>query len=125
MDYFTQEEKTCRCGCGLNLVDKVENTDFKLALNSARELYGKPIIATCMTRCEKHNREVGGVDGSAHKDGRAIDIACNDYHEREKLVESLMKAGFRRFELSPVHVHADMKRGASPVILIKTDHGIV
>lgn len=124
VDYFSLGEKSCPC-CGLNMVD--ENPDFLRALNSARSIYGSEMNATSMTRCPKHNRRVGGVGGSAHVDGRAADIACSDPAERLKMVMAFLAAGFRRIEISPVHVHVDMKQGENVrnVLLLKTERGIV
>lgn len=118
MDHFTEEEKTCNCGCGLNLVDR--NPEFLRALNTARDLYGAPMNATSMTRCEKHNREIGGAPHSAHLDGRAADIRCSNNEDRINMVKCLIAAGFRRIELSPVHIHVDMKQGARDMLMLKS-----
>ena len=115
-NHFTEDERRCPC-CGLDKTG--ENPDFMRALNSAREIYGKPMDATSMTRCAKHNTEIGGAKRSAHLLGRAIDIQCNDPHERAAMHDALFMAGFRRFEFSAVHVHADMKPDAESMILIK------
>ena len=122
-DFFTDEEKTCHCGCGLNLVD--QNPDFLKALNSARELYGLPMDATCMTRCPAHNAEIGGAAQSAHMDGRAAAIAVHDPGERMHMIRCFIAAGFHRIEVSAVHIHVDAKRGARDVFLLKTGEGIV
>lgn len=122
-NYFSEAEQSCHCGCGLNRA--AENPDFMAALNTARELYGRPIRVTSMTRCKAHNRAIGGASNSTHLQGRAVDIACNDPADRAALHDALWKAGFRRFEFSAVHVHADMRPGARPVILLKTERGIV
>lgn len=121
-DYFSLKEKSCHCGCGLNLVD--QNQDFLLALNTARALYGKPMIAESMTRCVRHNLEVGGTPGSAHQMGRAIDIKCTNPRDRFEMIMALISAGFRRFEIKPTDVHADMKQGAPNVLIIKTEGGL-
>lgn len=114
-DYFSKKEKSCPC-CGLDLVS--QNVDFLTKLNSARAIYRKPLIVTSMTRCPKHNKEVGGSPGSAHLDGRAVDIRCSGGIERFKIFNALYLAGFRRFEFSSVHIHADMKFGAENTMLI-------
>jgi uncharacterized protein YcbK (DUF882 family) len=123
IDHFTLEEKTCHCGCGLNLVD--QNPDFLAALNTAREIYGKEMNAESMTRCVRHNLEIGGAPHSAHLEGRAVDIRCPNKTERMEMVMALLTAGFRRFELKETDVHADMKRDAIVMLAIKTDKGIV
>lgn len=122
MDYFTDEEKSCP-DCGLNLVDR--NPDFLQALNTARELYGKPMNAESMTRCEKHNREIGGAPHSAHMDGRAADIECHGTRDRALLVFALFAAGFRRLELKRGNVHCDMKRDAPDMLTYLTDEGML
>lgn len=122
MDYFTEKEKQCPC-CGLNLVDR--NHDFLRALNTSRDLYGRVMEATSMTRCEQHNAEIGGAPRSAHLEGRAVDIRCTDPEDRINMVKCMIAAGFRRIECSGVHVHADMKKGARDVLLIKTERGLV
>jgi len=113
-DYFTKEEKTCHCGCGLNLVDR--NPRFLQMLNSARELYGKPMVATSMTRCKKHNKAVGGAAASEHLNGLAADIRCSDYYERLAMLEAFWIVGFRRFEISAVHIHVDFSATKRPFL---------
>ena len=105
MDYFTEEEKQCPC-CGLNLVDR--NPKFLQMLNTARDLYGKPMNATSMTRCSSHNRAVWGAPHSEHLLGVAADIACAESDEREAMIHAFYMAGFRRFEISAAHIHVDL-----------------
>jgi hypothetical protein len=124
-DWFSVEEKTCHCGCGLNLVD--QNPDFLQALNSAREIYGKPMDANSMTRCARYNKAISTATKSGHLEGRAVDIACRDPRERLPMIMALLAAGFRRIEISAVHVHADMKRSEPnpECLLLKTEKGLV
>ena len=67
--YFKDEEFKCPC-CGLNL----EKDGIKRIADEIREHFGRPAIITSGTRCAKHNKEVGGVAGSYHTTGNAIDI---------------------------------------------------
>lgn len=67
--YFKDSEFNCPC-CGLNL----EKNGIKRIADEIREHFGKPAIITSGTRCVKHNKEVGGVAGSYHTIGNAIDI---------------------------------------------------
>jgi peptidoglycan hydrolase-like protein with peptidoglycan-binding domain len=67
--YFKDSEFKCPC-CGLNL----EKNGIKQIADEIREHFGRPAIITSGTRCVKHNREVGGVAGSYHTTGNAIDI---------------------------------------------------
>ena len=67
--YFKDSEFACPC-CGLNL----EKDGIKRIADEIREHFGRPAIITSGTRCIKHNKEVGGVAGSYHTTGNAIDI---------------------------------------------------
>lgn len=71
--YFKDSEFACPC-CGLNL----EKDEIKRIADEIREHFGQPAIITSGTRCAKHNKEVGGVDGSFHTTGNAIDIVVQN-----------------------------------------------
>lgn len=49
-----------------------------LVLDTAREMFGKPIIITSGYRCERLNKSVGGAYNSQHLQGLACDIVVND-----------------------------------------------
>ncbi len=68
-EYFSDKELNCRCGCGLTI-----GPQMRELLNKLREEYGKPIYVISGARCEGHNRSVGGVSGSRHTKGRAVDL---------------------------------------------------
>ena len=68
--YFKDSEFTCKCGCGLNL----QKNGIKRIADEIREHFGKPAIISSGTRCVKHNKAIGGVAGSYHTTGNAIDI---------------------------------------------------
>lgn len=68
--HFKKSEFTCKCGCGLN---NIQLEVVKIA-DEVREHFGSPAIVTSGTRCEKHNKEVGGVSNSRHLKGKAIDM---------------------------------------------------
>lgn len=77
--YFKYSEFTCHCGCGYNRVD----IRLVKILDNIREHYGKPAIITSGVRCEKHNREVGGVEGSWHTKRKAADFYINGVSSSE------------------------------------------
>jgi uncharacterized protein YcbK (DUF882 family) len=66
-----------------NLMALVENV-----LEPAREKLGGPIIVNSGYRCERHNREVGGVANSQHLRGEAADIHCADNERLAKIIEA-------------------------------------
>ena len=69
-DHFSQQEFTCKCGCGEVLIDM----QLVYGLEVLRRLLRKPIIINSAYRCEAHNKAVGGVDNSQHRLGTAADI---------------------------------------------------
>ena len=69
--HFQKSEFTCKCGCGF---DDIDIRLVKL-LEQIRSHFGdNPLIITSGCRCAKHNRNVGGVQGSRHVLGKASDF---------------------------------------------------
>ena len=93
--YFKDSEFTCECGCGLNL----EKDGIKKIADEIREHFGRPMIITSGTRCVKHNREVGGVQGSYHTTGNAIDFVIPGVNVKEyaDFCKQLVKQGKARY----------------------------
>ena len=60
-----------------------------------REAYGKPIIVTSGSRCEKLNKAVGGAASSQHVKGEAADIrsVADTPEENQKLFDLIVKLG--------------------------------
>lgn len=80
--HFKKSEMTCKCGCGLN------NTDLRLmqVLENIRSHFGnRPIIITSGCRCYRHNKEVGGVEGSRHVLGKAVDFYISNVRVEDNL----------------------------------------
>lgn len=78
--YFKDSEFNCPC-CGKNIM----KNGIKQIADEIREHFGRPAIITSGTRCEKHNREVGGVSNSYHLTGNAIDIYVQGISGQELL----------------------------------------
>lgn len=93
--YFKDSEFTCECGCGLNL----EKDGIKRISDEIREHFGRPMIITSGTRCVKHNREVGGVQGSYHTTGNAIDFVIPGVSSSEVLAycKTIVNSGRARY----------------------------
>lgn len=101
--FFKKEEFSCPC-CGLfNLTD--EMIDF---VNKVRIDFGSPMIINSGTRCDKHNKMVGGVSESSHLKGLAIDVKCLVNEMRSKLVKSAYKNGCKRIGISSSFIHLDI-----------------
>ena len=101
--HFKYDEFKCPC-CREN------KTSHKLIdlLDQAREKAGIAFVITSGYRCEKHNREVGGVENSAHTKGLAADIQCLNSQDRYRIVKALLEVGFRRIGIGRTFIHVDI-----------------
>lgn len=68
--------KEFECSCSYPDCNEVKISMLHIArLQKLRNEWGKPIHINSAYRCEKHNRDVGGVPGSQHVLGLATDLA--------------------------------------------------
>lgn len=81
ISHFKKSEFTCKCGCNLNNI----NVSMVEVMENIRNHFNKPVIITSGTRCEKHNREVGGTTNSKHLDGKACDFVVSGVPNYEVL----------------------------------------
>ncbi len=103
--FFNKNEFNCRC-CGKRII----SDNLVLKLDLARELAETPFVITGGYRCPKHNREVGGVENSAHVKGMAVDIGDTDNVARLNILRGLIIAGFRRIGIGKDFIHADIDK---------------
>lgn len=81
------------------------------ALREAERLYGSFITVTSAYRSPEWNAQVGGVPGSYHISGEAIDIRMPvNATQLAKLIWALSNAGFRGMGVYKDHVHADIRQ---------------
>jgi uncharacterized protein YcbK (DUF882 family) len=74
---FWRSEFACPDGCGFNTVD----AELIVVLEHLRlVLRNHPITITSGCRCQQHNHDVGGADGSEHMNGKAADIVVVGIH---------------------------------------------
>ena len=66
---FLQSELKCPC-CN----KYVPNVALLILLEDVRRFFNSPVLISSSTRCEKHNKDVGGSKGSWHLTGHAADI---------------------------------------------------
>lgn len=72
--YFTRSEFRCRCG---KYCDGFPAEPEQLLVEQAeivREHFGAPVYISSGVRCAQHNANVGGVEGSRHRSGKAMDF---------------------------------------------------
>lgn len=80
------------------------------ALKEAERLYGQYIHVTSAHRTAEHNAQVGGVPGSYHLSGEAVDIRMPENSKQlAKLVWAMSQAGFKGFGLYSTHCHFDIR----------------
>tara|TARA_R100001443_G_scaffold66220_1_gene75331 strand:+ start:382 stop:759 length:378 start_codon:yes stop_codon:yes gene_type:complete len=84
--------------------------EFLFKLDEARMMAGTPFKITSGYRTEAHNKKVGGVKGSSHTKGCAVDIAINSGLQRSVIVCALAKAGFTRIGIAKTFVHVDLDK---------------
>lgn len=99
--YFKLSDFACKC-CGENKIDPV----FVDMLEAARNFAGVPFVINSGYRCEKHNKAVGS-SADNHPSGEAADISCTEGPMRMKIIEALIRAGFRRIGFHKSFIHAD------------------
>jgi len=66
------------------------------------------MIITSGFRCEKHNKEIGGVENSAHLKGIAADVRYDDSSHKFMLIEAFLKVGFKRIGIYDSFIHVDL-----------------
>ena len=109
MKWFKEKEFACKC-CGQLPPLARENVKALVSevLDPVREQLGKPIVVNSGYRCEKHNKDVGGVRNSQHLRGEAADIHCED---NEKLKQLIIENGkFDQLITYPTFLHVSYKR---------------
>lgn len=80
---LSHDEFRCKCAyadCTYTLV----HPDLISVWNMVRAKFGAPLKVNSGYRCQRHNRNVGGVEDSRHKKGQAIDISFEGMEEKEK-----------------------------------------
>ena len=87
MKWFKEKEFACKC-CGQLPPLARENVKALVSevLDPVREKLGMPIVVNSGYRCEKHNKDVGGVRNSQHLRGEAADIHCQDNERLKQLI---------------------------------------
>ncbi len=107
--HFKPREFTCSCD-GLCDHPDVISPEFVAKLDEIRERIGLPVTVTSGTRCERHNRKVGGKPHSAHlpKNGvsHAADIKCSDSAYRFAFLSAALPL-FKRIGVGKEFIHVD------------------
>jgi uncharacterized protein YcbK (DUF882 family) len=87
--------------------------EFVAKLDMARHKAGIPFIITSGKREPGDNATVGGVQDSAHLQGRAVDLHSSDSRSHYKIIKAALETGINRVGYytdghgTPTHVHLD------------------
>lgn len=108
--YFKREEFRCKCGgkhCD-GFPAEMDKTLIRTA-DRVREHFGKRMIVSSGVRCETHNANVGGVPGSRHKLGKAMDF-CVDGFSAASVLDYVQKLPEVRYSyaIDSNYVHMDV-----------------
>lgn len=80
---------------------------FLKKLDKARGIAGIPFKLTSTYRSPAYNKKIGGVNGSSHTKGCAVDISCTRSRDRFIIITALLAVGFTRIGISDNFIHVD------------------
>lgn len=109
---FKPQEFTCPC-CGRNEMSR----QLLEMLQKARTIANIPFIINSAFRCESHNKKVSKFTNSPHLGGFAVDIKITNSQQRFIIIESLIKAGFKRIGVGETFIHVDIDPSKTPVAM--------
>ncbi len=109
--YFKKSEFKCKCGgkyCNGFPVEPKEKL-IKVA-DRTRAYFGNKAIVSSGVRCEKHNANVGGVSGSRHKLGKAMDFTVSGMSASSVLAYVQKQPEIRyAYAIDSNYVHMDVE----------------
>lgn len=85
IEYFTEDEMRCKCGCGLCCMDH----DFMMILDWIRRNCGFPLLIKSGYRCHAHDKAIGGA--GVHPMGVASDFGVYG-----KLADRVLELAYRK-----------------------------
>lgn len=108
--FFRREEFRCRCGgkyCGGFPAEPREG--LVREAEALRAHFGGAVIVTSGVRCQRHNKNVGGVANSRHLTGKAMDFRVAGHSAREVVAYLGKRKGIRYvYAIDGNHVHMDI-----------------
>lgn len=102
-EHFTLEEMTFTTHRNIdntpppNIVEALTKTS--MSLEGVRALLGAPITINSGYRSPMLNKAVGGVVGSQHTKGQAVDFGCKDFGTPDQIVKAIKDSGVQYDQL--------------------------
>ena len=93
---------------GIKGSGKKMDAKLLMMLDRIRDIVGEPLIITSGYRSESWNAKVGGVEGSSHTKGLAVDISIRNSRMRFKLINALVEVGINRIGIADNFIHIDI-----------------
>lgn len=80
---------------------------INVIMQTARNMFGKPISIGSGYRCKRLNTLVGGATRSEHLDALGVDIPIRNYSQDEtiRLIEIFISLGVKRIGLANTFIH--------------------
>ena len=86
---------------------KYMSVPFLNKLTKARENAAIGFKISSGYRTPEHNEKVGGVKGSSHTNGCAVDIYAPTSRQKYIIINALLQAGFNRIGIAKNFIHVD------------------
>lgn len=83
------------------------DVEFLNKLAQARKIAAVGFKITSGYRSPAHNAKVGGVKGSSHTNGHAVDIYAPTSTQKYLIINALLQAGFNRIGVAKNFIHVD------------------
>ena len=133
--HFVPSEFSCKCGeCGVGLGNM--NKDMINALYYARKKTQIPFVLTSAARCLEHSKDKSRIPYTSEHvvitafdmktvnfelgwndiepcECLAVDIACDDVHNRHTIIKALIEEGFNDIGIANGFIHAGFLRNSS------------
>lgn len=107
--YFRRQEFACRCGACGGFPAEPSETLVKIA-EDVRAYFGEAAQVSSGVRCKSHNAAVGGVAGSRHLTGKAMDFRIRGRTAPEVLEYVWKRPGIRyAYAIDRYFVHMDVE----------------
>lgn len=105
--YFKESEfQKCTPSCSLQDMDQ----NFMNTLDAIRSVAGIPLVLNSAYRSVVHEKKMGRPGTSSHCKGVAVDIRCNTFTNRDKIVTAAKACGIRRIGIAPTYIHLDVDK---------------